>query len=320
VRRLFSVLIGVVLLGMATASGAPLRVMLDFFVNPNHVPLVVAQDEGLFAEEGVDVEILIPSSASDPVKLVAAGAVDVALTPQINFMIARCAGLPVIAIGALIGSPLGGLLSLEGKGIHTLADLRGRRIGYSLAPLEPTLWTTMLSAAGVGRDDFELVNVGFNTVLSLLTGKVDAIGAFRTFEVPQVALLGRFPVFFPEEDYGVPRTQELVLVVNAETLDRRAAQWRGLIAGLARGIALTQAQPDRAFLTFLDAYPDLDDVLNRRSFELTVSLFAKGAGLASPEEWTALQDYLLANGLIESSRALEDLYTDRFLVARPPAG
>lgn len=311
-RRVLASLILIAGLAAVAVSGAPLRVMLDFFVNPNHVPLVVAEAEGLFAEAGIDVEILIPSSASDPVKLVAAGAMDAALTPQINFLIARCAGLPVVAIGALIGSPLGGLLSLEGEGIETLTDLRGRRIGYSLAPLEPTLWTTMLGTVGIGPDEFELVNVGYNTVLSLLTRQVDAIGAFRNFEVPQVAELGRSPVFFPEEDYGVPQTQELLVVVNTRTVDRRAPQWRGLVAGLARGIALTQARPDQAYSTFVSVYPDLDDTLNHRAFELTVPLYADGARLAPPEQWEALQAYLLENGLIESSRAPEDLYTDRF--------
>lgn len=294
-------------------SATTLQVMLDFFANPNHVPLVVASEQGFFADEGIDVDIVVPSNASDPVKLVAAGAIDVALTPQINFLIARAAGLPVIAIGSLIDSPLGGLLCMKDDGIETLADLRGRRIGYSLAPLEPILWKTMLASVGIGADDFELVNVGFNTVLSLLSGQVDAIGAFRNFEVPQVAASGHGPVFFPEEDYGVPQTEEILLVANSDTLSKHSVELHALIAGLVRGIEFTKAHPKEAFQIFLSAHPDLDDELNRRSYDLTVPLFSDGARLGLAAEWENLQDYLVNNGLMESRYSLDDLYTEEFI-------
>ena len=139
------------------------RLILDFFANPNHVPIYVAQELGFFTTNGGEVEILIPADPSDPVKLVAAGTVEVALTPQINFLIAKGAGLPLTAIGALIETPLGGLLSLKEYGIGDLSDLCGRRIGYSLTPLEPTLWRTMLATVDVGIEEFELVNGRFRT-------------------------------------------------------------------------------------------------------------------------------------------------------------
>ena len=75
------------------------------------------------------------------------------------YLIARAEGLPLIAIGALIDKPLGGLLALSERGIEALEDLRGGRIGYSLAPLEPVLWETMLGSAGISVDEVELINV-----------------------------------------------------------------------------------------------------------------------------------------------------------------
>ncbi len=285
-----------------------LQVMLDFFVNPNHVPLMVAVENGFFAQEGIEVEILVPGNPSDPVKLAAAGTIDIALTPQINFLIAKSAGLPLIAVGSLIDGPLGGLLSLREAEIETLSDLRGRRIGYSLAPLEPTLWRTMLASVGVESDEFELVNVGFNTVLSLLTHGVDAIGAFRNFELLQVALLDHEPVYFPQEDYGVPDTAEIILVANPNLIEEYPTWIRAFLNGLSRGITFTKEHPKAAYSLFLSAHPDLDDELNHRAYDATLPLYADEASLPGQQAWEELQYYLVKYGLMEETFPLEELY------------
>ena len=312
-KRLIVALLLLVGVCVSVTAQPRLQVMLDFFPNPNHVPLIVAVEQGFFADEGIEVEIVVPGSPSDPIKLVAAGAVDVALTPQINLIIARDAELPVIAIGSLIGSPLGGLLGLKENGIASLSDLRGRRIGYSLAPLEPILWRTMLASVGVEPGEYELINVGFNTALSLLSGQVDAIGAFRNFEVPQVTIEGHEAAFFPEEEYGVPQTEEIVIAANAERVSKDAPRMRAFLAALARGIAFTVEHPQEAFQSFIDAYPDLDDDLNRRAYEITLPLYTDGARIGPQAEWQDLQDYLFENGLIKSRSPLAEVCTEEYL-------
>ena len=295
--------------GLRKTTPTEVRVLLDFFTNPNHVPLYAALENGFFVDEDVHVNIEVPADPSDPVKLAAAGTIDVALTPQINYLMARSAGLPLRAIGALIGTSLGGLLSLRENGIGQLSDLRGRRVGYALAPLEPTLWRTMLASAGVADDAFELLNVGYDTVISLLSGNVVAIGAFRNFEVVQVKLLGKEPIFFPQEDYGVPDTYEILLVTSEQCLERRFEALCGLIRGLARGIAFTRAQPEEAYRFFLRSHPDLDDELNRRAYAVTRPLYAEGARHDVVEKWEVMQAYLLEHGLMDRAFRLEDLYT-----------
>ena len=290
-----------------------LRVSLDFFVNPNHVPLVVCQELGLFAEEGIEVDLFVPANPSDPVKLAASRAVGVALTPQINYLIARSEGLPLIAIGALIDRGLGGLLSLREHGVESINDLRGKRIGYSLAPLEPILWRTMLDCAGIEEGEVRLINVGFNTMQALLTGSVDAIGAFRNFEAIQAELEGGDPVYFPQEDHCIPATYELILVAHPNLIAERGADLRAFLGALARGIERTMTDPEAAFDTFLAAYPDLDDELNRRSFEATLPLYADEARHDDAEVWSAMRDYLAEHGLIGGQPPLEELFTDALL-------
>ena len=59
-----------------------LTVMLDWFVNPDHAPLFVAQEAGYFNDAGLDVELIAPADPNDPPKLVAAGKADVAISYQ----------------------------------------------------------------------------------------------------------------------------------------------------------------------------------------------------------------------------------------------
>ena len=295
------------------AAAAPIRVSLDYFANPNHIPLYVALDNGYFDDEGIEVDIFVPANPSDPVKLAAAQAVEIALTPQINYLIARSEDLPLTAIGALIDHPLGGLLALRDHGIDVLEDLSGKRIGYALAPLEPILWETVFDCAGIDPSGFELINVGFNTVTALITGNVEAIGAFRNYEVLQLEELGYEPVFFPQEDYCVPTTYEILLVSHPEFISERSEEAAAFLRALVCAIDWTLEHPADALALFFERFPDLDDELNRRSFENTLPLYAVGAHHADDEVWSTMQTYLFENGLIVQEFPIDKLYTDSLL-------
>ena len=314
-KRLSILCCAVLLASSMAAVAEPLRVSLDFFPNPSHVPLYVALESGAFDEAGLDIELVVPANPSDPVKLAAARTIDVALTPQINYLIARAEGLPLIAIGALIDKPLGGLLALADRGIEELEDLRGGRIGYSLAPLEPILWETMLGSAGISVDDVELINVGFNTMVSLLAGSVDAIGGFRNFEPIQVRQQGRDPVYFPQEDYGVPWTYEILMAVHPALLEERQEELASFLGVLAEAAAFTRERPEAAYELFLAANPDLDDELNRLSFEATLLLYAEGLRHDDPLVWASMQAYLEQYRLIEVGVLADPLFTADLLPA-----
>ena len=309
--RARSVLIAVLLFALAGAvEAAPLRVCLDFFPNPNHVPLYVALEA---LGESLDVELIVPGDPSDPVKLAASRAVDVCLTPQMNYLIARSEGLPLVAVGALIDHGLGGLLALAGGSIESLSDLVGRRIGYSLEPLEPVLWRTMLQCAGVDPDAVEFYPIGYSTVASLLAGSVDAIGAFRNFEPIEVDLVGRPGVFFPQEAYCVPETYELLFAVHPNLAAERPDDLRAFLAAVAGAVAATRADPDAAFAAFVRANPDLNDELDRRSFAATLPLYAEGARHDDDDVWDVLQSFLVEHGITDTAWPMESLYRTDFL-------
>ena len=188
-----------------TAAGEKLTVLLDWFINPDHGPLFVALEQGLFEKRGLDVEFKVPSNPNDPPKLVAAKKADIAVSYQPQHHLQVDQGLPLVRIGTLVATPLNCLVVLAESDIKTIADLKGKTIGYSVSGFETLLLKMMLAKHNLKMGDIKLVNVNFSLSPSLMAGQTDAvIGAFRNFELNQMDLEGKPGRAFFVEEHGVP--------------------------------------------------------------------------------------------------------------------
>ena len=208
------------LIGGQAFANDKMTVLLDWFVNPDHGPLIIAQENGYFADVGLEVDIVAPADPSAPPKLVAAGQADIAISyqPQLHLQIAE--GLPLVRVGTLVATPLNCLLALEDGPVKTLADLKGRKVGYSVAGVEEALLTGMLARYDVKFSDIELINVNFSLSPALMSGQVDAvIGAFRNFELNQMDIEGVAGRCFYLEEEGIPSYDELIYVANPDRMD-----------------------------------------------------------------------------------------------------
>src|SRR3546814_10563388 len=119
--------------------------------------------------------------------MVAAGKADLAVSyqPQLHLQVHE--GLPLRRVGTLVATPLNCLLVLRDGPVKSLADLKGRRVGFSVAGVEEALLAAMLARHDLALDDVELVNVNWSLAPSLMSRQVDAvIGAFRNFELNQL--------------------------------------------------------------------------------------------------------------------------------------
>jgi putative hydroxymethylpyrimidine transport system substrate-binding protein len=74
---------------MPTFAADKMTLMLDWFINPDHGPIIVAQEKGYFAEQDLEIEVIAPADPSDPPKMVAAGQADLAVSyqPQLHLQI-----------------------------------------------------------------------------------------------------------------------------------------------------------------------------------------------------------------------------------------
>jgi putative hydroxymethylpyrimidine transport system substrate-binding protein len=299
-------LVAIVLLAARPALAADkLTLMLDWFVNPDHAPIIVAQKRGYFADHDLEVEIIAPADPNDPPKLVAAGQADLAISYQPQLHIQVDAGLPLVRVGTLVATPLNSLVVLEGGGIESIADLKGGKIGFSVGGFEDALLGAMLANNGLTLEDVELVNVNFALSPALLSGQVDAvIGAFRNFELNQLDLEGHpGRAFYPEEE-GVPAYDELIFIANAANLDDSRLP-RFLDAIEAATLYLLN-HPDESFSLFIEGRPELDDELNRRAWQDTLPRFALRPAAMDTARYARFAAFLENQGLIKSPPPVGD--------------
>ncbi|MEZ8635922.1 ABC transporter substrate-binding protein [Vibrio splendidus] len=285
---------------LADSEQKKLTLMLDWFVNPNHGPIVIAQERGYFADQGLEVEIQEPADPSTPAKLVAAGKVDLAVTYQPSLTMDVAAGLPLVRASTLIATPLNTLMVLDNGKNDSLADLKGKKIGIAIAGNEEATIGTMLAQENVAFTDVQTINVGWALSSSLASGKVDAIwGGLRNFETNQLALEGfKAKAFFPEE-HGVPAYDELIFVANAKQHDDEAI--KAFNKALEQATTYIVNHPQESWSEFVAYSPDtLNNELNQRAWNDTLTRFALRPSAVDLKRYDDYAQFMFDEGIIKS--------------------
>jgi putative hydroxymethylpyrimidine transport system substrate-binding protein len=307
-RRLFAVLIAALSVALAQPAFAQnrdkLTLLLDWFVNPDHAPILVAKERGIFTKHGLDIEIVEPSDPSAPPRLIAAGQGDIAISYQPSFTRAVKNGIPVIRAGTLIATPLNTLTVLADGPIKTLADLRGRTIGYSGSGIHDMMLKTMLKSVGMTEKDVTLVNVNFSLSIALVSGRADAIiGGYRNFEATEIELAGKKPkMFFPEE-HGVPAYDELIYIVKQDRFGD--AKFDRFMAAIEEATVVLLNDPQGTFQDAIKAYPKLNDELNRRAWRDTLPRFQASPKAVDPDRYIRVAEFMKAAGVIDKVEPVE---------------
>lgn len=307
--RFAAALVAGLALGLPATAQDKMTLLLDWFVNPDHAPIIVAREKGFFRDEGLEVEVIAPADPSEPPKLVAAGKADLAVSyqPQLHLQVHE--GLPLVRVGTLVATPLNCLMVDADGPVKTLADLKGRKVGYSVSGVESATLAAMLRSAGLTAGDVEMVNVNWSLTPALMTGQVDAvIGAFRNFELTQMRLAGgNGRCFFPEEA-GLPSYDELIFVANSQSLDRDKVN--RFLAAIARGTEYMLNHPEDAFATFAATAPDLSDDLNTQAWADTLPRFAHSPAALDHGRYARFESFLREAGLIDHTLPVSALALD----------
>ena len=309
--RTLALALGLLLLALPVQAADKLTVILDWFVNPDHGPLIVAREKGFFAAENLDVELVAPADPNDPPKLVAARQADIAVSyqPQLHLQVQE--GLPLVRIGTLVATPLNSLVVLADGPVQSIADLKGRKIGFSVGGFEEALLGGMLEKHGLELGDVELVNVNFSLSPALIAGQVDAvIGAFRNFELNQMDIVGHpGRAFFPEEE-GVPAYDELIYVAHRDNIER--PELKRFLVAVERATHWLINHPDAAWEAFNATDKTLDDELNNRAWTSTLPRFAHSPAALDHGRYARFAAFLKDRGLVREPPAVRTYALDLF--------
>jgi putative hydroxymethylpyrimidine transport system substrate-binding protein len=296
-----------------------LDLVLDYFPNADHVGLYAAIADGRFRKVGLDVKPRTPSDPAAPLKLLASGQADLAISYEPEVLLARDRGLRVVSVGAIVQKPLTSIMAVGSARIRSVKDLRGKKVGTAGIPYQSAYLKTILAQANVNPNSVDEINVGFNLVPAMLSRRVDAtLGAFWNYEGVELRQRKRAPTVIPVDRVGVPTYNELVIVARKDDLADRGGRVRRFMRALGAGYAAARANPERAVGQLVRANPSLQRKLQLASVRATLPVFFPADeklpfGYQDRRAWDAYGRWMHDNELVRNPPRASRAATNEFL-------
>jgi putative hydroxymethylpyrimidine transport system substrate-binding protein len=290
-----------------TPAGGPERVdlVLDYVPNPDHAGIYAALKGGQFREAGLDVNPIVPPDPAAPLKLLATGRADLAISYEPELLLARDRGLDLVSVGALVQPPLTSIMSVGKHTIDSVAALKGKKVGTAGIPYQAAYLDTVLGKAGVDPGSVKQVNVGFNLVPAMVSGRVDAtLGAFWNVEGVQLARRHKHPKIIRVDQAGVPTYNELVIVARGDDVRHRGAMIRSFLNALSQGQRAVRKDPNVGVEALQSADKNLERGETLASVKATIPAFfprdaSKPFGYMDLDQWAKYERWMEANKLLK---------------------
>ena len=295
-----------------TATGVALRpvtLLLGFRPDVQFAPFYVAQQEGYFADAGLDVTI---EHSQDVQRLVADGQAEFGVADATDVMIARTSGIPIRYVSTLYQSFPVAIIGVGGDVPAQPADLAGRTIGTP--GRFGSSWHALLAlldAGGLTEDDVTIREYPqFNQAQGLANGDVDLITGFRNNEPLQLEAMG--------EAWGLLTVDDIAplpgpgMIVGDELLASDPELVRAFVEATAAAQAAVIEDPDLGFAAAQVAVPEISEApdVARAVLDATVDLWA-GDGFADgaidEELWATGYETMEKLGFIDGSVPLSEM-------------
>jgi putative hydroxymethylpyrimidine transport system substrate-binding protein len=308
-----------------SSSPAAMRdvtVLMDWFPNPDHVALYMAQANGYFEDAGLNVTLQPPSDPSDPPKLVSTGKVELGISYEPEQFLSGQEGLNIKAVGALIPTALNSVMATGSSPVKELCDLAGHTVGDAGLSTDAAFLSTIYKHCDIDPSSVKEVNLKTSLVSAMVSGSVDAtIGGYQNIEGIQLQMMGQDPMIVPVSEAGVPNYDELVIIANADKLssDTEYQQMvRDFLAAVQKGAQASIDDPSAAVAAMTPVAKGYNKDQLEKMVEATVPLQEGPNGLLgmSESDWDSFGQWMLDNGLMEEDVAAADIMTTEFL---PPS-
>jgi putative hydroxymethylpyrimidine transport system substrate-binding protein len=289
--------------------------MLDWYPNAVHSFLFVAEEKGYFKEQGLDVDIQMPADTNDPLKLVAANQIDMAMSYQPQVLVARSEDIPVQSFGAIVRHPLNQLMVPADGSIQSPKDLAGKTIGYPSIPLDEAIIQTMVEADGGNAEKVKMVDIGWDLIPAIATKKTDAlIGGYINHEKLLLEKEGHPMRTINPADYGVPDYYELVMVASEKGLKEKPEVFKKFMTAITKGQTYVQEHPEDGLSVLMDhedKTSPLEKDVETKSLEILLPLMdakEKPFGYQDPEVWKNTAQWLKVNKIIKETVQAEEAF------------
>jgi len=212
-------------------------------VSPVFAPPFIADLNGYFEEEGLDVTVRtfqVGAAANEAFRSIGA---QYLVTCDQPMLMQAAAGDAVIVTQFSEGNFT---MILSKKDVESPADLKGKKIGLFRKSAAEYLVSEYMKSGGFSTEDVELVHLApFDQVAALTRGDVDAISVWKPFDQKVFGLSDDFKVLVNTGDLGY--SIYCGMVANRAYLESGDPEIEKFMRAIKKGADwLTNASPDEA--------------------------------------------------------------------------
>lgn len=290
--------------------------VLDWTPNTNHTGLYVAKDQGYFAEEGLDVEIIMPGETGAD-QLVASGKAEFGVSYQESITQARIQEVPIVSIAAVIQHNTSGFASPVEKNIIAPKDFAGKSYGGWGSPVEESVIASLMQQEKANPEDVSIINIGDTDFFTAVERDVDFAWIYYGWTGVEAELRGKeinmiYLTDYSEKlDYYTP-----VLATNEDMIKNDPDTVKAFVKAAAKGYQYAIDKPAKAADILIAAAPDLDAELVKKSQEWLSPRYQDDAdrwGEQKLEVWENYANWMYDNKLLEAQLNAEEAFTNEFL-------
>jgi NitT/TauT family transport system substrate-binding protein len=232
--------------GCQDTSDQKLKVLLDWWPNPVHIPLYVGIDQGIWRDQGLELEVISTPEPPQALLFLLTGRADLVIYSAPNTLqaLGRCPNLRLM--GTLIDQPLRALMFLDDSSIREEHDLQDKILGGNPEGLLTAYVRSIMNSHGIQFR--EVRKLSWDAPTALLTGAVDVIaGVYRNIEPEQMLAAGIKTRYFPIEQFGVPHYDELVFLSTQQILEDHPHLQQRFQKGLKQTLDWCRDHPEESF-------------------------------------------------------------------------
>jgi NitT/TauT family transport system substrate-binding protein len=263
------------LLAVPASAADKVVLMINWYVYGEHAPFYYGKEKGIFAQEGIDLEIQEGRGSAVTVQAVAAKTVPFGYADVPTMIRAAVKGAPVITAGVALQKNPMSVMGFTEKNIRKPEDIKGKIVATTPGDSMSQIWPLFLKKTGLKESDFRIVSGDAQTKLNaVINGQADLLLGYvmdQSMKIKDATGKSVYPIMFA--DYGINLISSGI-IVHKDTLKENADLVRRFMAAATKSIEAAEKDPSGAADAILKINPKggKKETL-QEGFELTIPLY-----------------------------------------------
>ncbi|OYU88143.1 MAG: nitrate ABC transporter substrate-binding protein [Bradyrhizobiaceae bacterium PARB1] len=257
------------------AAADKVTLMLNWYVYGEHAPFYYGKAKGIYAAEGIDLDIQEGRGSAATVQAVAAKTVNFGYADVPTMMRAAVKGAPVVATGVLLQTTAMSAMGFVDKNIKKAEDLKGKTVAITPADALTQIWPLFLKKAGLKESDLKTVAGDAQTKLNaVINGQADVLLGYVMDQSMKIKdATGKDVNTIKFADYGIHLVSSGI-IANTDWAKANPDLVKRFMKATIKAVEEAQKDPKAAAQSILDANPKGGkiDTLTQ-GFELTTQFY-----------------------------------------------